>query len=687
MLSIGSTEVELEGLGIWALGRDLLTCTVTLAQGENGSTVQADIADPTGYWAQALIQHSLTSGGIAPLPRKDPPVSPAAPGAQGATNSEIASKGMTPARKATLDLIAWCEGADYQTIFTGAKFSSYADHPRQVKCSGGLCSDAAGRYQFLSTTWDPLGLPDFSPANQDLGALRLMSKTSLARIDSADPRQVEQAIADDFSYIWASMPPYRYPGQGVKTMPQTVAKWVELYNYHRGQPSSAIPANPAPANSNTPANPVEYKGRKLIVRHGEAEWSFLHQGTEARNTGALTLSGVGPSWHLSRRIRTEAHGETSLKKLAAKICTSRGVSLDWLPAWDPEYSYVAQAGLSDYALLRRECDRVGFSVSDAKGKITIADTRTIEDTAFVAAVGSNLLEWSFADRAVDSYQDEGSSVAISDNKATVDPASGDTVATPDIERAPGGPTGKTSPAPTGNLNPGHDAIAQVSRGRLKRVKGLPGTLSLISSAAAYTLAPFQALRTQGLPAEVLNRVWVIDSVSHDLREGQTTVNVYSPVEVPDNAPTSTPVTAPGPVGPPGQWQVPCHGPITSPRGMRVHPVTGEQRFHHGTDIGVGEGTPLVAPFDGVVVAAEWVSGYGNLLDIAHTDGRLSRMAHLSSWVVKSGPVRKGQLVAYSGQTGLGTGAHLHFEVRTGGPYGPSQEASTVGFPTAVGQSW
>jgi muramidase (phage lysozyme) len=81
-----------------------------------------------------------------------------------------------------LSLIGYAEGtnSNYNISYTGAKFEGYADHPRRLHCSRGICSDAAGRYQFLSTTWDglrkDLNLPDFSPASQDKAAIALMKR-------------------------------------------------------------------------------------------------------------------------------------------------------------------------------------------------------------------------------------------------------------------------------------------------------------------------------------------------------------------------------------------------------------------------------------------------------------------------------------------------------------------------------
>ncbi|MCT7983413.1 glycoside hydrolase family protein [Laspinema sp. A4] len=86
--------------------------------------------------------------------------------------------------QAFLDTIAWAEGtagpSAYRMQFTGTEFASFQDHPREIRCGSGLCSDAAGRYQFLSTTWDrmakKIGASDFSPANQDRAAIALLDE-------------------------------------------------------------------------------------------------------------------------------------------------------------------------------------------------------------------------------------------------------------------------------------------------------------------------------------------------------------------------------------------------------------------------------------------------------------------------------------------------------------------------------
>ncbi|QRX83870.1 M23 family metallopeptidase [Glaciimonas sp. PAMC28666] len=99
-------------------------------------------------------------------------------------------------------------------------------------------------------------------------------------------------------------------------------------------------------------------------------------------------------------------------------------------------------------------------------------------------------------------------------------------------------------------------------------------------------------------------------------------------------------------------------------GWRVDPFTGRSAFHEGLDFPVLPGSPIVAAAAGVVISAEYHAAYGNMLDIDHGNGIVTRYAHASRLLVKVGDiVKRGQRVADSGSTGRSTGPHLHFEVR------------------------
>ena len=106
--------------------------------------------------------------------------------------------------------------------------------------------------------------------------------------------------------------------------------------------------------------------------------------------------------------------------------------------------------------------------------------------------------------------------------------------------------------------------------------------------------------------------------------------------------------------------------ITSKFGWRKHPLLKKKEFHTGIDMRAKINTPVYATADGIVEFAKYHkrSGYGRLLIIDHNFGFKTLFAHLNKVVVKNGDfVHKGQLVAYTGNTGLSNGPHLHYEVR------------------------
>ncbi|MCK4259415.1 MAG: M23 family metallopeptidase [Halanaerobiales bacterium] len=109
------------------------------------------------------------------------------------------------------------------------------------------------------------------------------------------------------------------------------------------------------------------------------------------------------------------------------------------------------------------------------------------------------------------------------------------------------------------------------------------------------------------------------------------------------------------------------GYISSQFGFRKDPITNKQAFHEGLDIGVWYGTPVIATAAGKVVYADWRGGYGRMVMIDHGYGYQTYYAHNNKLVVKSGQtVKRGDIVAYSGNSGKSTGPHLHYEVRVNG---------------------
>ncbi len=187
-----------EGTGKCALAPNTLYKTVA-RPGFTGMHVMAQLSEPLpgcsvtrGYIYMPHVS-STSAGGLWELPKNV---------------------------RAFLDTLAYAEGTKehYDYIFTFVTFSSYADHPRRAICSGSLCSTAAGRYQFLSKTWDALaadlGLTDFTPPSQEKACVELLRRAGAYTLAAkASKYENFSAAVNKINTIWASMPgsPYGQP--------------------------------------------------------------------------------------------------------------------------------------------------------------------------------------------------------------------------------------------------------------------------------------------------------------------------------------------------------------------------------------------------------------------------------------------------------------------------------------------
>jgi len=190
-----------------------------------------DKAEGANYTANSSILQSLLQGGTSGFPgAPSSGAFPAAPGA-GASASGAADYGgdqlawtdAKPYQKALLNTISGPEsGGHYNVIYGGGKFDDFSRHPGkavhiQTGPNAGRTSSAAGKYQFLGSTWDDqakkLGLPDFSPANQDKAAWNLAAETYQAKtgqslddaLQSGDPETIA-SVGKVLNPIWTSLP-------------------------------------------------------------------------------------------------------------------------------------------------------------------------------------------------------------------------------------------------------------------------------------------------------------------------------------------------------------------------------------------------------------------------------------------------------------------------------------------------
>ncbi|MFN3360667.1 MAG: glycoside hydrolase family 104 protein [Pseudanabaenaceae cyanobacterium] len=216
----------------------LLTAAVVTGAhlGESASAQDCFMVTSTGQYIN--LNHLCRSGlpSNPPAVRPKPKPKPASPGSDPYLETrEYPTYPASVNLQAFLRVIRYAEGTDsedgYQIEFTGTRFYNFADHPRRVRCSGRLCSSAAGAYQFLETTWDDvarrIGAPDFSPEWQDLAAIELIRREGA--LEDVEAGRIERAIAKTAN-VWASFPRWYgdyhgYYGQSVVPMEYLVSEF------------------------------------------------------------------------------------------------------------------------------------------------------------------------------------------------------------------------------------------------------------------------------------------------------------------------------------------------------------------------------------------------------------------------------------------------------------------------------
>lgn len=708
----------------------LMEARVFLGEGERQSNCSFLVYDPEQEWADKYFKASYEAGGIEGLPPPTPPASPMS-STGGAFDSAIsADTTQIPEIRAWLDTIAWAEGTSgvdgYRTQFTGAKFSG-TGHPRQVLCSG-VCSDAAGRYQFLSTTWDAvrsqLGLPDdMAPINQDRAAVKLIANRGVLAAAQAGLSGVDAAL-EELSYEWASLPPYRYRGQGTKTNADIKSYYSSKLAFYKGQPQAGgTPA--APATDNKPVKlpepgdkkdvlsdvkldatkEISNKGQliKIVMGSDEGnsfEFVFTHIATSHEmHLNATEFSGASIRWEMNRRIKNTAYQDLTIRQLAQSIATNYGLKLD-CPEDGPKFKYIDQTGISDYRLLQRECDRIGWRVYE-NGQTLVVEPRKNKQQILTLTYGKDIAKWKSEDRAQTDSVEQGRDFSqLSDRgsqgeaKTAIDTQRGEMIAEkPESKTGTG--SGAIEATTGANVSPlaglkadppseKKDILADVkladapSADSAKRVKAFKSTMECPTSEALLGATLDQPVLTDGFKADFFNRMWVVGSIEHRY-DGKlsTTLQLYTPLKPKPG------ITLGDSKLPQGEAVAVAMGKILNPHsdgGQRGTPFDPggaiRGRPHNGIDT-VGA-YPLRAGFDGKIVDVEnsctigdynCGGGFGNLVAIAGEGawaGYTLWYAHLASAAVSIGQsVKAGQIIGQMGNTGASSGDHLHLELRKG----------------------
>lgn len=211
-----------------------------------------------------------------------------------------------------------------------------------------------------------------------------------------------------------------------------------------------------------------------------------------------------------------------------------------------------------------------------------------------------------------------------------------------------------------------------------------------SRVAATAMLPVRANTSGTRYTTPVNRIGVANSMRSPITRQKAFKNAVTLPKIPVSSYYNRTIRPTGLLGNNDanmMFPLPIPATITSLFGWRIHPITGDQRFHAGTDFGAEMGTPVVAAYSGSVAIADLMGGYGLAVVLDHQkSGQQTLYAHLSEIFVQPGQVvEQGTIIGSVGSTGNSTGPHLHFEVRQLTRQGWVATDPTVQLQTAFAQ--
>lgn len=423
-------------------------------------------------------------------------------------------------------------------------------------------------------------------------------------------------------------------------------------------------------------------------------FSFIHTGLRYSlfDPDLLEFRGQASTWAMSQRIKNTIYQKLTFRKVAQKICSSYGMTLQ-MSEEGPLYQFFPQHGQNDYEFLLAEARRIGYRVHVKGVKLTIEPREKITPpNTFVLEYGVNMgLSFEITHQAESDSQggarssDPGNKTTTGLIKYAIDPDTGKVRQTKKESSAGLGTdtvgiiSGSTLPVPKPKTDGTTAAADSQRRENEKRVKGIQATASFPTTEQTLLITPDSPFQTKGISVTA-DRFWVVASVKHNYSGGamKTDVSLYSPLKnkrpttdvntsIQSSSASSVPFDADAPA-----FIRPTTGPITS-----KHRTENPRRpTHKGIDYGAPTGTAVVAAAAGTVTNA--VTGcrlgdrscggrYGNWIEITHGGGWTTRYAHLSAVNVTVGvAVSRGQKIGEVGNLGDSSGPHLHWEIRKDG---------------------
>jgi murein DD-endopeptidase MepM/ murein hydrolase activator NlpD len=710
----------------------LMEARIFVAEGERQSNCSFLVYDPDQEWAQKYFKASYDQGGIEGLP----PATPATPGATDVGAASVSIAGLSPIQQTNAALIAkvarekGCNDVQISAIISGAMQESLL----------GTANDEVGGY-------GGKGLFQLTDAEGQTGTW--IGKGGITSIkDYYDPSKNTRAILEDYAFAgWLQSSANQTPEQAATSFADQVLRPFQVGDKYAGKSRQLFPggqvagkftfgptAQPQPQVGGTPSAPAttdkpidlstipnsavksaelketSNKGQTIKITIGTDptntfEWEFVHIGTSHEmHLNSTEFSGGTVRWIMNRRLKNTAYQEITIKQLAQMLASNYGLTLE-CPEDGPKFKYLDQTGITDYELLRRECDRIGWRIYE-KGDRLVVEPRKNGETVLVLRYGEDIAKFRCEDRAqTDSaelgrdFSQPSARSTQGDAKLAIDSQKGDMVATtPESQAAKGGGSmAATTGSPIAPITPtveigkaaGENAVSTGSpidlskvpnsavkqttdqAASAKRVKGFKSTIECPTSEALLGLTIDDPIKTENFKADFFNRMWVVGSLEHRWNGAlNSTIQIYTPmtpkpgVSLGDTPATATPTAvATGKILNPHS-DGGTRGGFFDPSGNTIRIGRG----HKGIDT-IGDYN-LRAGFDGVVEHGFDEPGWGNYLIIKGEGawaGYELLYGHLASYSAAAGSkVKTGQTIGIMGTTGGSTGDHLHLELWKGG---------------------
>lgn len=447
-----------------------------------------------------------------------------------------------------------------------------------------------------------------------------------------------------------------------------------------------------------------------------AVFAFIHNRTTTSFSGGVTttsFSGTTVKWYLAQIEKNTRFQNISVKALAQKCCKEYGLNLK-MDFEGPTVPSLDQRGESDYRLLRRVCDALGYRIHEL-GNTLVIDKLTADKAGFVLSLGEYLDSLDIDDTAqssaisADAYQN----YASGESKYAIDTSKGIfNILGAESVKATGDDGKKVA---TGSNVPKLksqqllDAAYKVERDGAKPAKEFKGSCEFPTSTAALLSVtpdtPFYIYDVMSF-AQEQGRFWTVESVTHKFSGGtaRTAVQFYLPTAAKRLA-AASPTTGTGVTDTPVSSAVPtttgqtvAGGKYTVISGGNSVTQLSQWNIHHSgrayrqttingkaemvrsdggatrlvkdcvLSLGGNQSCPVPAAISGklYLTPAAQSGGYGNLAEIRDASGRvICRMAHLRNFAsgISSGQnITFGTIVGTQGTTGHSTGIHLHLEV-------------------------